>query len=121
MFDAVGYWSEIKLEIIRRYATEYTKILRSQGRFRFFYIDGFASSGIHFSKTQGELIPGSPLIALDIEPPFDGYYFVELDPDKHRSLSENIASHPRSNRVDLFSGDCNRVLVDRVFPQIRYD
>jgi len=121
MFDEVGYWSEIKLEIIRRYATEYTRILRAQGRFRFFYVDGFASSGMHFSKTQNLLIPGSPLIALDVEPPFDRHFLVELDAEKHHALSGLIAAHPRGNRCRLFLGDCNDVLPMTVFPEIIYE
>ncbi len=120
MFDEVGYWSEIKLEIVRRYATEYTKILRAQDRFNFSYIDGFASSGIHFSRTQGALIPGSPLIALDVEPPFDRHFLVELDSEKHHALSRIIAQHPRGSRCRLFLGDCNDVLVKDVFPNISY-
>jgi three-Cys-motif partner protein len=120
MFDEVGYWSEIKLEIIRRYATEYTKILRAQGRFKFFYVDGFASSGMHFSKSQGQLIPGSPLIALDVEPPFDQHFLVELNPEKHNALSRLISQHPRGDRSRLFLGDCNEVLLKSVFPEISY-
>jgi len=29
-FDEIGYWSEIKLEILKNYAAEYSKILSAQ-------------------------------------------------------------------------------------------
>ena len=68
VFDEIGYWSEIKLDIVRRYAVEYSKILSN--RFHHVYIDAFAGSGMHISRTTGELVRGSPQIALDIIPPF---------------------------------------------------
>jgi len=29
VFDEIGYWSEIKLDIVRRYAVEYSKIIKN--------------------------------------------------------------------------------------------
>ena len=44
--DVVGFWSELKLEIIEKYLPAYTTILSNQGtRFRFIYVDAFAGSG----------------------------------------------------------------------------
>lgn len=41
-YDEIGIWSELKLSIIRDYATEYSKILSNQSGLRHMYIDGFA-------------------------------------------------------------------------------
>jgi hypothetical protein len=30
-FDEIGYWSEVKLEIVRDYASAYSRILNSKG------------------------------------------------------------------------------------------
>jgi three-Cys-motif partner protein len=60
--DVVGIWSEIKVEIVRAYATEYSKIM-SAHKFRHLYIDAFAGPGVNLSRTSGEYIPGSPLNA----------------------------------------------------------
>jgi len=41
-FDEIGYWSELKLEIIRKYARAYSTILTRQARrlpLRHVYID----------------------------------------------------------------------------------
>lgn len=45
-FDEIGYWSEVKLEIVRKYAAAYTRILATQPSIRgHLYIDGFAGAG----------------------------------------------------------------------------
>ena len=44
-FDEVGTWSELKLEILTKYAKAYTTILR-QNRLHPIYIDGFAGAGL---------------------------------------------------------------------------
>ena len=50
-FDKIGYWSEVKLEIIKRYGVEYSKILTATG-FDHIYIDAFAGGGHHIAKAQ---------------------------------------------------------------------
>jgi three-Cys-motif partner protein len=64
--DEIGRWTEIKLDILKRYATEYSKILSNQKNpsFSHVYIDAFAGAGYHQSKTTGEMVFGSPLNAL---------------------------------------------------------
>jgi len=55
----IGYWSEIKLDIINEYAQAYSAILSKQTRpaLKHVYVDGFSGSGVHQSKT-GELVLG---------------------------------------------------------------
>jgi three-Cys-motif partner protein len=67
--DVIGPWTEVKLDILREYAAPYSKILTAQ-RFHHMYIDAFAAGGSHVSRTTGEVVPGSPLIALSTKPPF---------------------------------------------------
>ena len=45
-YDVIGYWSEVKLDIIRSYATEYSKILNSKKRHirKHIYVDAFGGS-----------------------------------------------------------------------------
>ena len=77
-FDIIGYWSEIKLEIVREYAQVYSQILTSN-HLHHVYIDAFAGAGLHLSKTKGEVVPGSPLNALSIRPPFKEFHLIDLD------------------------------------------
>jgi len=115
-FDEIGYWSEIKLEIIRDYAAAYSKILKAQN-FKHAYIDGFAGAGQHRSETTGELVPGSPLHALRVDPPFSEYYLVDLNRHKTEHLRSLVGD--RKN-VSIYNDDCNEVLLKEVFPKVRY-
>lgn len=119
-FDEIGYWSELKLEIIKEYAQAYSTILAAQQKPRLahVYIDGFCGAGEHISKTTGEVVPGSPLNAVNLDPPFEEYYLVDLKGDKVEYLRSLVGDDPR---VHVLHGDCNRVLLDEVFPNVRYE
>ncbi|RJP75405.1 MAG: three-Cys-motif partner protein TcmP [Candidatus Zixiibacteriota bacterium] len=118
-FDEIGYWSEVKLDIIKDYARAYSTIMASQRNPAFYhmYIDGFSGSGVHISKTSGEFVLGSPLNALNIAPPFKEYYFIDLDGSKIAELQRVVGE--REN-VHIFEGDCNEILLKSVFPNVRY-
>lgn len=119
-FDEIGYWSEMKLEIVQKYAGAYSRILSApRGReFYHMYIDGFAGAGIHVSKNTGRFVPGSPLNALSVDPPFKEYFFIDIEETRAQSLKE-IAGN-RSD-VHVFAGDCNKVLLEKVFPNVCYE
>ncbi len=95
-FDQIGYWSEIKHDILKEYASAYTKILTAekQSFFKVVYIEGFAGAGIHHSKRNGSFGKGSPLVALYIEPKFKEYHFIELDEHKLDILRQAVESEP---------------------------
>ena len=121
-FDEIGIWSEVKLAIIKDYASAYAKILDKTrrerlARLRWHYIDAFAGPGVHLSKTTREIVDGSPLIALKTNPPFSKYHFVDADPARAKQL-RTIAG-TRAD-VDIYSEDCNGILLDKIFPQIQY-
>jgi three-Cys-motif partner protein len=118
--DEIGYWSELKLEIVKKYAAAYSTILSAQKSppLKHSYIDGFAGAGVHIAKRTGEFIPGSPLNALNIKPPFKHHYLIDLDGDRAEHLREVTKER---NDVSVYQGDCNAVLRDQVFPKVRYD
>ena len=118
-FDEIGYWSEIKLEIIKKYAAEYSKILSAQTNPPFYhvYIDAFAGPGTNISKKTGEYIPGSPLNALNIEPPFREFFLIDLDERKVSALHDAVGKRAD---VHIFQGDCNPILIEKVFPKVQY-
>jgi three-Cys-motif partner protein len=112
-YDEVGLWSEMKLEIVRDYAKQYSTIISKQN-LTHIYIDAFAGAGIHLSKTTGEYIPGSPLNALMVEPPFKEYHFIDLNGSRTEQIRELAG-----DRADVFihEGDCNAILPSEVFPR----
>ncbi|MFA6186541.1 MAG: three-Cys-motif partner protein TcmP [Phycisphaerae bacterium] len=116
--DEIGYWSEVKLDIIREYAVAYSTIMHKQTSIRnYYYIDGFAGAGVHISKSTQEFVLGSPLNALNVRPPFSGFYFIDLNGDKTGLLKD--FSKDKSN-VKVYNGDCNHILLDKIFPQVKY-
>jgi three-Cys-motif partner protein len=117
-FDRIGYWSEVKLEIVRKYATAYSTIMVSQGAFHHVYIDGFAGAGEHWSRDSKRIVAGSPGQALEVKPPFREFYFIDMDGDKVEHLEELFGSRPD---VRIRQGDCNRILLDEVFPKVRWE
>ena len=119
-FDEIGQWSEIKLEILKDYATAYSTILAAQKNppFHHVYIEGFAGAGMHLTKLAKDFVLGSPLNALTVRPPFREYHLVDIAPDKVQSLGRLIGTR---NDVFIYPGDCNQILLKEVFPRVRYD
>ncbi len=116
-FDEIGYWSEIKLDIINQYAKAYSRILSKRKNLYHVYIDAFAGSGKHISRTKGRLVPGSPEIALNIDPPFKEYYLIDIDGAKVAELKKKVANRPEAH---VLQGDCNSILLTGVFPKVMY-
>lgn len=119
-FDEIGYWSEVKLDIIRSYAAEYSKILAAQARPKFLhlYIDAFAGAGVHVSQRTGEMVPGSPLNALLVEPPFHEYHLIDRDKGRAEHLRKLTKGR---DGVWVYAGDCNDILLKEVFPRAQFD
>jgi three-Cys-motif partner protein len=115
-FDVIGYWSEIKLDIIREYAQAYSRILTTN-KLHHVYIDAFAGAGTHVSKTKGDFISGSPLNALLIKPPFRAFHLIDLDSGKAEQLRQLAADNKDAH---IYEGDCNEILLRTVFPQVQY-
>jgi three-Cys-motif partner protein len=117
--DEVGYWSELKLEIIRKYAAAYSRILAAQSRrLEHHYIDAFAGAGVHIARRTGEFIAGSPLNAFNIQPPFTHHHLIDLDGER----AENLRRITKDNgNGTVYEGDCNAILLDQVFPKVRYE
>lgn len=120
-FDRIGYWSEVKLDIIREYCSAYSRILASQSVFRHIYVDAFSGAGEHLRKSTLELVPGSPLNALLVEPPFDRYVLIDLDGAKVDHLRQQVLKTGRADRVEILNANCNQVLLEHVLPGIRYE
>jgi three-Cys-motif partner protein len=121
-YDEIGIWSEVKLAIIKDYASAYAKILDKTRRekiskLRWHYIDAFAGPGVHMSRTTKSIVEGSPLIALKTTPPFSEYHFIDSDPARAAQLRQ-IAG-PRDD-VHVYDKDCNDILLKDVFPKAKY-
>ena len=122
----IGEWSQIKLDIIREYAQAYSVILSKQNKpaLKHVYIDAFAGAGHHVTKREGNLVWGSPLQALLIDPPFSSYHLVDLDRGNTDVLDLQVKSRTTGpydpKTVHIYNADCNQILLEKIFPLVSY-
>jgi three-Cys-motif partner protein len=120
--EAIGLWTEIKLQIIREYAAAYTTILKEQSWCRSYaYIDAFAGWGEFVAKRDQErLIPGSPMNALNVPNKFTEYHFIDIEETKIDRLRELTAERPEKKSIQFYVGDANKVLRKTIIPNFPY-
>ncbi len=119
-FDEIGRWSELKLEIVEKYGAAYTTAFSGQRgrRLAKYYIDAFSGAGVHLSKETGELIEGSPARALNVRPPFDRFYFIDMNPEKTAHL--RTLCRDRKD-VDIITGDATTFLTQKLLPTVQFE
>lgn len=128
-----GDWTVEKLERVRKYLNAYTKIMRTNERARYFttyFVDAFAGTGDRMDsnipgpndsplldvESDPEFVglqKGSSRIALEVEPGFDRYLFIEQSKKRVaelEKLKDNYSS--RANCVQIVCGDANAVLTN---------
>jgi three-Cys-motif partner protein len=116
-FDEIGYWSELKLEIVEKYGAAYTKAFANQKGLTKYYIDAFSGAGVHVSKRTRGQVEGSPARALKVSPPFDHFYFIDMNPEK----TAHLAMLCKGRRdVDIVTDDATSYLTQKLLPTIQY-
>lgn len=119
-----GDWTQDKLERIRKYLAAYTTIMNKRP-FRFAYIDAFAGTGYRTLKqeeNQAELmfpelaeedpqtlLDGSARIALQVEPPFTTYIFIEKDQKRIGELQKLKEEFPETD-IRIEHAEANQYL-----------
>ncbi|MCG3155306.1 MAG: hypothetical protein DKINENOH_01912 [bacterium] len=123
-----GDWTAEKLERVRKYLVAYAKIMSKQ-QFRFAYIDAFAGTGYRTLKQEENphelmfpellereskaFLEGSAQIALQIEPKFTKYIFIERDVNRFTELQKLKTDFPVvQSDIVLVNADANRYLKD---------
>lgn len=111
-----GDWTKTKIEILVDYAKAYLTIMNKYPHYRTLYFDGFAGSGFIVQGDEQDLsiTNGAARRIVEIEEPtdFDGYYFVEKDASKLKSLKQNTADQYPDKSIHLVDEDCNKKLRD---------
>lgn len=125
-----GSWTEEKLERVQRYMVEYMKIFSRNVYARSYvtnYVDAFAGTGSRSARRAetGTLAlfdeqdladmqafyRGSTRRALEVEPPFGRYLFIEQNPEFVAELERLRAEYPHlSHRITIRQGDANLLL-----------
>jgi len=122
--DVIGKWSEDKLDLLAKYLKAYSVIMNEQKKSwltAYYYIDAFAGSVRPRAKEKDEqrYIDGSPLRALQTEPRFDAYWFVDVNPQRVERVNKLREDFPEQV-IQTYKGNCNDVLCNEIIPQIPY-
>jgi three-Cys-motif partner protein len=115
-----GEHTRRKLDVVAKYLAAYVTVMKRQD-FRLYYVDGFAGSGASTSKAEAErsqdptlfpaadVLDGSPIRALSVEPPFDHYILIEKREENVRSLSA-LQEKFSDRSIEIAPGDANQRL-----------
>ena len=110
----VGDWTRDKLKILESYLPGYLQAT-TRARERV-YIDAFAGPGKNQLKTSGEVIDGSPLIALEATAKngtrFSKLYFIDHDEASTEELSGYLRGLDLDKRASIVPGDVNEKLPE---------
>lgn len=128
-----GNWTEEKLRRLKKYLSAYMTIFRGNpwaSRYTTYYVDAFAGTGYRAASGEIEVttlalfdeqdlvdvekfFTGSAQIALDSEPSFDRYLFIEQNPKFVNELEQLRMTHPqKAHRIEIIQGDANAILRD---------
>jgi three-Cys-motif partner protein len=123
-----GNWTQQKLRILSKYLRAYRTIFAKNERalyFRVSYVDAFAGTGViprpEIEGSFAELIPslasaeeefrkGSVRRALEVDPPFHHYVFIERDRTKCEELLALRDEFP-DKRIEVVNEDANVALL----------
>ncbi len=125
-----GEWTTEKLDILQKYLQAYVTALKKQ-RFTLYYIDAFAGTGYRDEKSDDKIkdweplsllpemagidsrqfLEGSTRIALQVDPPFIHYIFIETKSSRCAELELLKEEFPElSNRISIINEDANLYL-----------
>ena len=128
-----GPWTEQKLRNLRQYLNAYVMALsKFRDRWNLWYVEGFSGSGervdsnpntgnneyplldVAFSEAEpNDLVrKGSARIALEIEPAFDRFLFIDIDTTNCAALRDLIRENYArlESHVQIEQGDANETL-----------
>lgn len=128
-----GQWTEEKLTRLRKYLKAYITIFKGNEKaswFQTIYVDAFAGTGqrnfsdiaeetstTFFFRDEADVKDfreGSAWVALELEPSFDQYLFIEQDPayaEQLRELLQEQFAH-KNHKVTISPDDANHKLRD---------
>lgn len=129
-----GDWTQAKLDVLKDYLAAYTKALKDKPSaaepFRKAYIDAFAGTGSRTAREREassaaetllfpdlaepapqKLLDGSARLALQVEPRFDKYIFIERSSERCAQLEGLKAEFPTlAGDIDVRQGEANEVI-----------
>lgn len=121
-----GNWTTDKIERVRKYLAAYMQIMKSR-QFKVAYTDAFAGTGYVNTKRKivqslfpvfaesevQDFIKGSARTALEIQPPFDKYIFIEKNKKHFTELEKLKKDFPNlADRIQPINAEANEYIVE---------
>jgi len=123
-----GIWTDQKLQVLSGYLREYRKIFQKNLKASYYeitYLDAFAGAGKiprreralfepllpELELADEEFRKGSVRRALDVDPPFHHYVFIEKHVGKADELAL-IAEEFPSRKIEIIRSDANVALIE---------
>ncbi len=103
-----GIWTLHKLSTFLRYAEQFTLATRKAGGGQF--VDAFAGPGLNKIRGSNEIVYGSPLVALRVQPPFMRCLLLDQDPNAIAALRRRVQRF--DGRAVVAVGEANSELLD---------
>lgn len=124
MHEFGGGWTQEKLAQLEGYLRFYQQALKYQ-QFSKIYIDAFAGTGYRTSPRRStnqallgfpeldEVMRGSAVVALGVEPAFDKYIFIEKSRSRFKELRRLVDDYPdKKDVIDFRHADANSAIRD---------
>lgn len=115
-----GSHTVTKLDVVQKYLNAYVTVMKNNALITH-YVDGFAGSGSSEAKKSfnndpllfeiDDIVQGSVSRALQVDPPFDKYMFIDNDKENIKSLEEIKANHEHNDKIIIKPGDANKNLL----------
>lgn len=128
-----GDWTSEKLERVRKYLRAYTKIFNTNPQASWYhtiYLDAFAGTGYRnpsqshvegiqlldgFEEDSQAFLKGSARIALEVEPQFKEYIFIEQDSEYAQELEKLKTEFvTQRGKISVITQDANSYLMQWV-------
>jgi three-Cys-motif partner protein len=106
IFPDIGPWAEDKYRLIALYDQLFSKGMKDKWDVRV-YLDLYSGAGFGRVKGTETRLMGSPLIALNVEFPFDRYIFCEEGPENIDALRLRVKHMAPSADVVFINGSCD--------------
>lgn len=101
-----GDWSERKHQKFKYYTSMFSSSMKNKWDRRV-YIDLFAGPGKWRIKRTDKIEPGSPLVAMSVDQPFDQYIFCEANSQSLEALKARTKNHFPGLDCKFIEGDAN--------------
>lgn len=110
-------YAKDKLTILKGYLSRITTSMKDKDWRSLNYIDLEAGPGKNRFSPSGDIMLGSPLLALSTEHAFSNVFLVEMVNDEFQALKTRVDLSDRLSGAKLFHEDCN-VAVDYIVEHI---